>query len=1060
MPNYLNKVVYLSEAQKNTLFTNGSVTANGTTITYSDNDIYITPQEYDNAPTSGSNNLITSGAVYSAINSIPAVTESTVSGWGFTKNQGTVTSVTPGNGLLNGTGTTAITTSGTLNLSYGTSATAIGTAAAGTANTVSRSDHVHNISLATGDANGQVKIAGTNVSVKGLGSNAYTSTSYLPLAGGTMTGGVTYVGNQSSAWNDKGILFTNGSRIGENTSGQLGLYSANKFYIRPQSGTASSGKGIEIDNTFLIPSTTNEMSLGDSTHKWTTVYAATFDGNATTATTASKLGTANKGSTTKPIYLAAGVATECSTYAGGTAVTLNGTSKAASTASFYAPTGAGTSGQYLKSSGNGAPIWDSITTTDEKVKQTAKTDNVNYKILLTASASPTSGSAAEATYDANITINPSTHTITATNFNGTATKATGDADGNTISSTYLKLSGGNLTGMLGLSGVKGTSGTDYGSTLPQTGTEGQLFFLVDDGTNVATSLSTSTSMQVNLASADAATYDGTQSSLSIGVTGTLPVSKGGTGATSFTANSIIMSGSSATAALTTRAVTNNTTNTAISASTNIPTMNTVRNGLVTVNGSDQTRGVGIYAPTSAGSANSLLVSGGSGAAPTWKATTVGAAYVDTAGSSILFGTLPVNRGGTGATTFTSGNVLVGAGTSAVTTIGKDTANTASTLVQRDSNGNFSAGTITASLTGVASKATAANITTNTNAIAKYSNTTGSFASIRSANGALYATAQDGAPTFGTLPIAQGGTGATSAAAARTGLGITAANVIGTGTAAQFYRGDNSWSDTISGGLFKVTNNSNTVSIGSQNSSCCHIYNSADIPFAFNKGIFTTNKGNLGTTTYPFGQLYIGRATANSKALDSSNPLIEFSNNGHTQYCQLIYTDYDAQGGSDSLNLVSNQNDCRFTAPKIFGAVWNDYAEFRETLVEVKPGQCVVETGAGDLVPSTDRLQGGAEIISDTYGFGIGETKKCKTPIASTGRVLAYPFEDKNSYQPGDAVCSGPNGTISKMTREEIREWPDRIIGTVSEIPNYDIWYAGVDQKKEIIVDGRIWIRIR
>lgn len=44
-------------------------------------------------------------------------------------------------------------------------------------------------------------------------------------------------------------------------------------------------------------------------------------------------------------------------YAGGTAVTLNGTSKAATTASFYAPTGAGTSGQLLKSAGSGAPVW-------------------------------------------------------------------------------------------------------------------------------------------------------------------------------------------------------------------------------------------------------------------------------------------------------------------------------------------------------------------------------------------------------------------------------------------------------------------------------------------------------------------------------------------------------------------------------------------------------------------------------------------------------------------------------------------------------------------------------
>lgn len=43
--------------------------------------------------------------------------------------------------------------------------------------------------VSTGDSNGQVKIAGVNVSVKGLGSNAYTSTEYLALAGTqTITG--------------------------------------------------------------------------------------------------------------------------------------------------------------------------------------------------------------------------------------------------------------------------------------------------------------------------------------------------------------------------------------------------------------------------------------------------------------------------------------------------------------------------------------------------------------------------------------------------------------------------------------------------------------------------------------------------------------------------------------------------------------------------------------------------------------------------------------------------------------------------------------------------------
>ena len=45
MPNYSRKIVYLSEAQKAELFTNHTITVNGTTITYNENDLYVTPQE-------------------------------------------------------------------------------------------------------------------------------------------------------------------------------------------------------------------------------------------------------------------------------------------------------------------------------------------------------------------------------------------------------------------------------------------------------------------------------------------------------------------------------------------------------------------------------------------------------------------------------------------------------------------------------------------------------------------------------------------------------------------------------------------------------------------------------------------------------------------------------------------------------------------------------------------------------------------------------------------------------------------------------------------------------
>lgn len=143
------------------------------------------------------------------------------------------------------------------------------------------------------------------------------------------------------------------------------------------------------------------------------------------------------------------------------------------------------------------------------------------------------------------------------------------------------------------------------------------------------------------------------------------------------------------------------------------------------------------------------------------------------------------------------------------------------------------------------------------------------------------------------------------------------------------------------------------------------------------------------------------------------------------------------------------------AGQVYGAVWNDYAEYRQTQEHIQPGYCVIETGKGDLIKSSERLQPGANIVSDTFGFAIGETEQTKTPLAVSGRVLAYPYEDRDSYQAGDPVCSGPNGTISKMTREEVREYPDRIIGTVSEIPNYEIWGTG-----NVKVNNRIWIKVK
>lgn len=81
------------------------------------------------------------------------------------------------------------------------------------------------------------------------------------------------------------------------------------------------------------------------------------------------------GTATKPIYVnQSSEIKECEQYAGGTAVTFNGTSKAGDTASFYAPAGAGTANQVLISNGNNkAPSW--VSQSDLNVGSATKATN-------------------------------------------------------------------------------------------------------------------------------------------------------------------------------------------------------------------------------------------------------------------------------------------------------------------------------------------------------------------------------------------------------------------------------------------------------------------------------------------------------------------------------------------------------------------------------------------------------------------------------------------------------------------------------------------------------------
>lgn len=108
--------------------------------------------------------------------------------------------------------------------------------------------------------------------------------------------------------------------------------------IPAQNTTYSAGTGISLSGTTFSNSGVRSISAGST------------NGTISVNTNGTSTDIAVKGLGSN--------AYNSTTYAGGTKVTLNGSSKGGSTAAFYAPTAHGTPGQILKSDGSGkAPIW-------------------------------------------------------------------------------------------------------------------------------------------------------------------------------------------------------------------------------------------------------------------------------------------------------------------------------------------------------------------------------------------------------------------------------------------------------------------------------------------------------------------------------------------------------------------------------------------------------------------------------------------------------------------------------------------------------------------------------
>ena len=218
--------------------------------------------------------------------------------------------------------------------------------------------------------------------------------------------------------------------------------------------------------------------------------------------------------------------------------------------------------------------------------------------------------------------------------------------------------------------------------------------------------------------------------------------------------------------------------------------------------------------------------------------------------------------------------------------------------------------------------------------------------------------------------------------------------------------------------------------------------------------------NANATTLNSAKTYSDNANAttlNSAKTYSNNNFLKLSGGtvtGVTTFTNTTASTSTTTGAvkiSGGLGVAGN-----IYANKVYGAVWNDYAECRESNEFIDAGYVVKENGDDTLSLADGRLIYGCSIVSDTFGFMIGETDKAHTPIAVSGRVLAYPYENREVFRHniGCFVCSGPNGTVSLMDKEEVWNHPEAIIGQVSAVPDYEYWGNNVK------VNGRVWIKVR
>ncbi len=144
------------------------------------------------------------------------------------------------------------------------------------------------------------------------------------------------------------------------------------------------------------------------------------------------------------------------------------------------------------------------------------------------------------------------------------------------------------------------------------------------------------------------------------------------------------------------------------------------------------------------------------------------------------------------------------------------------------------------------------------------------------------------------------------------------------------------------------------------------------------------------------------------------------------------------------------------ATKVWGAVWNDYADFQELAGPLEYGRCYYESVEGARICERRCQMAVVGIASDTFGHavGMGLHPGREVPIAVAGWVLAHVDRE---YDPGTPLTNDEQGRLTEMTLEEKRDYPERLVATYKRKERGETFGVG---RQRVAVNGRHWVRVR